>query len=661
VGTTVNLDGTDSADVDGDALAYSWTFTSAPLGSTSTLLNANTATPSFTPTVSGDYTVQLIVNDGTINSQADTVTFIGPPVNQAPIANAGENLDATIGILVSLDGSGSSDEEDDTLTYLWSFTATPNGNSSLLFDTTTATPSFTPSVEGNYYIQLIVNDGQQDSVVSTVTITASNLPNELPIAVAGTDENATIGILVHVDGSSSSDADGDTLTYSWSFVSTPNGNTSTLLDSSTSAPSFTPTVLGAYIIQLVVNDGITDSATSTVTIDSFHSINYPIVDTNQKKCFDSAFGNIMPCTGLGHDADYTGNQHSYTVSVSGLSVRDNITSLTWQQSTDSNIDGTVDYADKMLHSDAVIYCDDLTLDSRSDWRLPSIKEAYSLILFSGKDASSYAGTDTSELTLFLHNNFDRAFGDTTSAAGISAGDRIIDAQYASSTLYVSTTMSNDNTMFGVNYVDGRIKGYPRDTKEFYVRCVADNTQYGVNKFVDNGNDTISDNATGLMWQKNDNDSADWDAAVASCEAVETATLTDWRLPNSKELHSIVDYSKSPDNDADAAINAIFNSTSITNEENITDWAYYWSSTSHMDVNGDGANATYISFGRALGYFLDLVQDVHGAGSQRSNDKLNVSTKPGIESTSLNNGTFYYKGPQGDILRINNKVRCVRDI
>ena len=506
-----------------------------------------------------------------------------------------------------------------------------------------------------------MNDGTNDSAAKTVIINATFLPNIIPTANAGADKNAIVGILVNLDGAGSADADEDTLTYSWSFISTPNGNTSVLLDETTSTPSFTPTVLGAYVIQLIVNDGTADSSASTITIDSFHSINYPIVDTNQKKCFDSAFGNALSCTGLGHDADYVGNRPSYTVSGSGATVRDNITSLIWQQSTDSNSDGTIDYADKMLHSDAVIYCDDLTLDSRSDWRLPSIKEAYSLILFSGKDPSNYDGTDTSGLTLFLHTSFDRAFGDTTSAAGISAGDRIIDAQYASSTLYVSTTMNNDNTMFGVNYVDGRIKGYPKDIKEFYVRCVADNTQYGINKFIDNDNDTISDNATGLMWQKNDSNSTDWDAAVTECESSNTATLTDWRLPNIKELHSIVDYDKSPDTDGDAAINSIFNSTSITNEENITDWAYYWSSTSHLDVNGDGANATYISFGRALGYLFDLVQDVHGAGSQRSNDKLNVSTKPGIESTSLNNGTFYYKGPQGDILRINNKVRCVRDI
>ena len=222
-------------------------------------------------------------------------------------------------------------------------------------------------------------------------------------------------------------------------------------------------------------------------------------------------------------------------------------------------------------------------------------------------------------------------------------------------------MTKYNVRFGGNYVDGRIKGYPRDTKEFYVRCVAGNTLYGVNNFTDNNDNTISDNATGLMWQKDDSNSVDWDGAVNTCETATTSTHSDWRLPNIKELHSIVDYSKSPDTNANPAISDIFNSTFFANEENITDWGYYWSSTTHMDTNGNGANAAYISFGRALGFIFDMVLDVHGAGAQRSNDKLDVSTKPGAQSTSLNNSIFYYKGPQGDILRINNKVRCVRNL
>jgi hypothetical protein len=162
-----------------------------------------------------------------------------------------------------------------------------------------------------------------------------------------------------------------------------------------------------------------------------------------------------------------------------------------------------------------------------------------------------------------------------------------------------------------------------------------------------------------MWEQNDSLSTDWDDAVSICESSTTGTHTDWRLPNAKELQSIVDYSKSPDTDGDAAINSIFNSTSITNEEGATDWAFYWTSTTHVDNDDDGTNAVYLSFGRALGYYQSSMLDVHGAGAQRSNDKQDVATEAGASSIDLGSGTFYYHGPQGDVLRLNNRVRCVR--
>ncbi|MEH6346281.1 MAG: DUF1566 domain-containing protein [Bermanella sp.] len=397
------------------------------------------------------------------------------------------------------------------------------------------------------------------------------------------------------------------------------------------------------------------------------NLTFTIVDTNQSLCYGSGSGAMTNCTSTGHDADYSGHQPDYTVSEDGLTVTDNVTTLIWTQGSDINEDGEVNYDDKLYQYEAVEYCQNLSLSDRTDWRLPNIKEAYSLILFSGQDASSYQGSDTSSLVLFLDEKFDRAFGDleaTQTSNGFSPAegvDRIIDAQYASTSLYVSTTMNNDATMFGVNYVDGRIKGYPTAIKEFYVRCVTSNEQYGINLFSDNNNETISDEATGLMWQQNDNVSTDWDNAINQCENDNTASHTDWRLPNAKELQSIVDYSRSPDTDNAAAMDPIFNAASFNNEENIIDWGYYWASTTHVDNDGDGSNATYVSFGRALGYMNNSILDVHGAGSQRSNDKLDVASEPGASSATDANGLFFYKGPQGDVLRENNMVRCVRNI
>jgi arylsulfatase A-like enzyme len=488
--------------------------------------------------------------------------------------------------------------------------------------------------------------------------------NTAPVADAGPDQNVATGAIVTLDGSASSDANGDTLSYTWT-LSAPAGSASVLSGDATASPSFTADVGGDYVVSLVVSDGAASSTADSVTITASGtsgnpplSRSYAIVDTGQTRCFDSSTGAVIPCPGVGYDADYAGNQPDYTLSNDGLTVTDNVTGLIWQQSSDVNGDGEVGYDDKRLQADAVSYCEGLSLAGRSDWRLPSVKEAYSLIMFSGTDASGYQGTDTSVLTPFLDPVFDWAFGDLDHP---QSTDRIIDAQYASTTIYVSTTMVNDATAFGVNTVDGRIKGYPLDRKLFYVRCVAGNNDYGMNDFVDNGNQTVSDNATGLMWQKNDTEPANWDLAVDQCEADTTGGHDDWRLPNPKELHSLVDYTRSPDTHRTAAIDTVFNATSFQNEGGWTDWGSYWSSTTHIEFAGDGTNAVNISFGEALGYMNGQMLDVHGAGAQRSDDKLDVSTEPRANSADVGFGLFYYKGPQGDVLRNNNKVRCVRDI
>ena len=402
------------------------------------------------------------------------------------------------------------------------------------------------------------------------------------------------------------------------------------------------------------------SPVSTTTVSSA-SLTYPVVDTNQTSCYDTSTGNATTCTGTGYDADYDGYQPSYTVSADGKVVTDNITRLSWTQSTDINSDGVVDDGDKMYQSAALSYCGNLTLDGYK-WRLPNIKELYSLAEYSGSDPASYTGTDTSVLTPFLSPVFDWAFGQL----GGPDGDRIIDAQYATSTIYVSTTMLGNPTMFGMNFVDGRIKGYPMATKQFYVRCVTGNPSYGINQFVDNGDGTITDKATDLMWEQNDHTSLTFDQAVSTCENATTAGYKDWRLPNAKELQSIFDYSNSPDTTSSAAIDTTyFNATPITNEAGNTDWGYYWTSTTHAKLDGSGTDAVYDSFGRALGYFdpgtgSQQILDVHGAGAQRSDNKVSPADIPGVQTATVGGVTFYYFGPQGDIRRSANMVRCVRD-
>lgn len=379
---------------------------------------------------------------------------------------------------------------------------------------------------------------------------------------------------------------------------------------------------------------------------------YNIVDTNQKSCFSDS--TMINCPSkdsdfFGQDAQYEGNAPSYTISNDKLTVTDNVTGLMWVKSPDWTNDGKINIDDKMTQTDAAGYVatvNDQSFAGYNDWRLPSIKELYSLIDFTGEDISDITDLGA-DLKPYINSDvFDYAMGDT------DAGERDIDSQWATSSIYTATVMNNQQCMFGVNFADGRIKCYPVN-KDFYVLYVRKVDNYGENDFKDNGDDTISDLATGLMWAKNDSQAAlNWEEAlnfVAEKNEAKFLGYSDWRLPNIKELQSIVDYENSPDHNDKAAIDSAFNISKITNEAGESDYPYFWSSTTHKSYGGDGHGGAYITFGRALGYMNGEWMDVHGAGAQRSEDKAG----------SPDNYPEGH-GPQGDAVRIYNYVRLVRN-
>ncbi len=118
-----SLDGSGSTDADVDALTYPWALTSRPAGSTAVLSDPFAVSPSFSIDRAGNYVVQLIVNDGTTDSAPDAVTV--STTNSRPVANAGPDQSVLLGATVTLDGSGSSDVDLDTLSYRWAITPGP--------------------------------------------------------------------------------------------------------------------------------------------------------------------------------------------------------------------------------------------------------------------------------------------------------------------------------------------------------------------------------------------------------------------------------------------------------------------------------------------------------------------------------------------------------
>jgi hypothetical protein len=183
----------------------------------------------------------------------------------------------------------------------------------------------------------------------------------------------------------------------------------------------------------------------------------------------------------------------------------------------------------------------------------------------------------------------------------------------------------------------------------------------VNDFIDNGAGTITDQETGLMWTQDDSETGlNWEEALSWVVQKNTENYldyNDWRLPNAKELQGIVDYTRSPETTNSAAIDPLFTCSVIADEGGGDNYPFYWAGTTHANTQVNGKYAVYISFGEALGWMemppnsgnFQLV-DVHGAGAQRSDPKFGDP-----------DDWPYGHGPQGDVIRIYNHIRLVRDL
>lgn len=398
---------------------------------------------------------------------------------------------------------------------------------------------------------------------------------------------------------------------------------------------------------------------------------YVVTDTGQKTAYDDRGRAVeVPPGGplYGQDAHYRTTPMRLRDNGDGT-VSDLSTGLMWQQSTPQ---------ERFTWADAKTYAENLELAEHSDWRLPTIKELTSLADFSGSVRTRRPYIDTK------YFRFD--YGDT------AQGFRVIDSQFWSSDQYLGTTMFGDRSAFGFNFADAHIKAYPisfgnkganravpqdrrrpgfgqgrprrpggpgglgpfgpprQGRREGGARqrvlCVRGNPRYGQNDFVDNGDGTVTDRATGLTWTKgHSKQPMDWPQALRYAENLQFAGHHDWRLPDAKELQSIVDYSRAPDARDPArrspAIDPVFE---LTDTE-----SWFWTGTSH----GDNLSfAVYICFGRAFSVMrLTSGQRVnaHGAGALRSDPKTGDPKR--WKASGL--------GPQRDEVRINNYVRCVR--
>jgi len=365
----------------------------------------------------------------------------------------------------------------------------------------------------------------------------------------------------------------------------------------------------------------TDITTTTATTTTATKSTYSIVDTGQAKNYNATAEITAPSAGeafYGQDAQFSGVQPSYTKSSDGLTVKDNVTGLTWQQNHSTS---QVNWAEAKAVPTAL---NAANYGGYSDWRLPTIKELYSL--WNGSSGWPYVNTNYFTVNYTSEMELSHAiFWSSTKYTGLL--ESTIDPE------------TGAEMAFGVNFGTGHIKAYAISTGPRHLaRCVRGDV-YGVNNFKNNSDGTITDQATGLMWAQADSGSGmDWEHALAFAQTKNAATYlghNDWRLPNSKELQNIVDYTRSPgatdSTKVGPAIDLLFSSTGITNEAGTADYPWYWTSTS-AKANATAAydSAWYVAFGRAVG---SDGKDLHGAGAVRFDAKVQGAS--GGEDRGLN--------------------------
>jgi hypothetical protein len=167
------------------------------------------------------------------------------PSNTPPVANAGPDQTVSLGP-TALSGTASTDRDGDLLTHRWMFLARPAGSAAVLSDSTAPSPTFVVDRPGNYRIQLVVSDETVESAPDAMTVSTQNSP---PVAEAGPNQTVLTGERVQLNGSGSTDVDGDPLTYRWSITTKPARSKAELSGPRTVNPTFTADKSGNYVIR----------------------------------------------------------------------------------------------------------------------------------------------------------------------------------------------------------------------------------------------------------------------------------------------------------------------------------------------------------------------------------------------------------------------------
>lgn len=296
-------------------------------------------------------------------------------LNRQPVADAGEDLTGSVGVEISLDGSQSTDIDDDSLTYQWTLIESPEGSTASLTSENSVSPSITPDMLGSYSVGLSVHDGKLSSDIDIVVISPEN---QLPVADVGEHFSIKVGEPITVDGSESYDYEGDELTYLWSNNISELSSSNSIWELGVISPPDGINHFDRYgypdqpkiEFTLVVTDSQGLSSTNSVTVT--YTANF--TDNNDGTVSDG-FGNM------------------------------------WQQ----NGENIVPYVSSGgNYPNEPTYCSNLTLGQYEDWRIPHAHELLRLV-------DENTGSPTINSILFPNTASDHYL--TITRAGLSYGVR----------------------------------------------------------------------------------------------------------------------------------------------------------------------------------------------------------------------------------------------
>ncbi|TLZ50634.1 MAG: PKD domain-containing protein [Methanobacteriota archaeon] len=248
----IALDGSGSADPEGDPLAFSWRQTGGPVVG---IAGATTSTPAFSATASGTYAFLLTVSDGWGGTASDSVSIV--VVNRPPTADAGVDRTVFKRTAVALDGLQSADPDGDGLAYAWTQESGPHVT---LTNADHAIATFTPVALGTYTFRLQVNDQDGGIAEDAVQITVQGVPPAARLLVSPLVARA--GASIGFDGRGSSDRDGVIVDFSFSF------GDGVVIRGTDAVRSHTYSELGSYQVRLTVtdDDGNVNETTASVEI-----------------------------------------------------------------------------------------------------------------------------------------------------------------------------------------------------------------------------------------------------------------------------------------------------------------------------------------------------------------------------------------------------------